>query len=287
MSELGACLREARERQGISLAQASVDTRIVQQSLTALEDGAFQCLPSDVVVRGFIRNYAHYLGLETDELIELYRRERGATNPISIVPVTRPPFRRAYVFPSFFGIFFVTVALIGVSYIALNAVGRLGDRVNPTPIAAAAATIPPPSPLPTTAPSPAATDNPGSSSPGLVAPSPTVLSELTPLTPTAAVAGGAAATPGPTATASAPIVLELALPNARGNESSWVRVQTDNRIAFEGILRAGETVTFSAQRRVLVRAGNPPDVLVTVNGLQQGPLGPNPGQPVNWSWPPN
>jgi hypothetical protein len=118
-------------------------------------------------------------------------------------------------------------------------------------------------------------------------PSPTILSELTPLTPTAAVAGGAAATPGPTATASAPIVLELALPNTRGNESSWVRVQTDSRIAFEGILRAGETVTFSAQRRVLVRAGNPPDVLVTVNGLQQGPLGPNPGQPVNWSWPPN
>lgn len=287
MSELGACLREARERQGISLAQASVDTRIVQQSLTALEDGAFQCLPSDVVVRGFIRNYANYLGLDADELIELYRRERGATNPISIVPVTRPPFRRAYVFPSFFGIFFVTVALIGVSYITLNAVGRLGDRVNPTLAAVVAATIPPPSPLPTTSPIRATTDTPNSSTPNLSAPSSTVISELTPLTPTTGTAGGAAATPGPTATLSAPIVLELTLPNVRGNESSWVRVQTDNRIAFEGILRAGETVTFSAQRRVLVRAGNPPDVLVTVNGLQQGPLGPNPGQPVNWSWPPN
>lgn len=283
MSELGACLRQARERQGISLAQASVDTRIVQQSLTALEDGAFQCLPSDVVVRGFIRNYANYLGLDADELIELYRRERGATNPISIVPVTRPPFRRAYVFPSFFGIFFVTIALIGVSYIALNAVGRLGDRVNPTSVAVVAATIPPPSPLPTIAPTLVATDAPNS----LLAPSATVVNELRPITPTTAVAGGAVATPGPTATISAPIVLELALPNVRGNESSWVRVQTDNRIAFEGTLRAGETVTFSAQRRVLVRAGNPTDVLVTVNGLQQGPLGPNPGQPVNWAWPPN
>jgi cytoskeleton protein RodZ len=52
-------------------------------------------------------------------------------------------------------------------------------------------------------------------------------------------------------------------------------------------MRAGEKLVFEAQRRVLIRAGNPPDVFVTVNGLQQGALGQNPGQPVNWPWPPN
>jgi hypothetical protein len=82
-------------------------------------------------------------------------------------------------------------------------------------------------------------------------------------------------------------VIEVAVPNQRGNENSWVRVQTDGNVAFEGIMRAGEKLVFEAQRRVVIRAGNPPDVFVTVNGLQQGALGQNPGQPVNWPWPPN
>ncbi len=282
MSELGARLRQAREGQGLSLAQASADTRILQPSLSALEEGAYQRLPGDVVVRGFIRNYAQYLGLPPDELIELYRRERGGTDPIRVLPATRPPRTRSYVLPSFFGVFFVTMALVGLAYVALNAVGRIGDRaagsvavVPPTP------SVPPPSPLPTST---------AGAAPTLSVPTrqPTTLAAGSALTP---VAGGAIAEtpviPEPSATPSAPIVLEVSIPNSRGNENSWVRVQTDGTVAFEGIMRAGEKIVFAAQRRVFVRAGNPPDVQLTVNGLQQGALGQAAGQPVNWSWPPN
>src|SRR5687767_6002829 len=127
MSELGARLRQARESQGLSLAQAATDTRILLQSLAALEEGAYQRLPSDVVIRGFIRNYAQYLGLPPDELIELYRRERGATDKIRVIPATHPPRTRSYVLPSFFGVFFVTVALVGMAYVLLNATGRFRD----------------------------------------------------------------------------------------------------------------------------------------------------------------
>jgi cytoskeleton protein RodZ len=278
MSELGARLREARERQGLSLTQAALETRILQQSLTALEEGAFQRLPGDVVIRGFIRNYAQYLGLNSDELIELYRRERGVTDQIRVVPATNPPRARAYVLPSFFGVFFVTVALVGMAYITLNAVGRVGDRVSPVAEAVPTATIPPPSPLPTATPGLAPTLPPAQ---------PTLAPIVADLAAIDAVAGGVDRSPSLTPTLAAPIVLELNVPNLRGNESSWVRVQTDGNTAYEGVIRAGESLTFSAQRRVLVRAGNPPDVLVTVNGLQQGALGPNPGQPVNWPWPPN
>jgi hypothetical protein len=94
-------------------------------------------------------------------------------------------------------------------------------------------------------------------------------------------------TPEPTPTLAAPIVVEIRVPAVRGNENSWVRVQVDGTTVFEAIMRAGEQRTFTAQRRVFIRAGNPTDVEVTVNGLQQGPLGTVPGQPVNWSWPPN
>lgn len=281
MSELGARLRQARESQGLSLAQASSDTRIQQVSLDALEEGAYQRLPGDVVIRGFIRNYANYLGQPADELIELYRRERGATDQIRIVPATNPPRTRSYVLPGFFGVFFVTVALIGMTYITLNAVGRIGDRTDVALAVATATIAPPPPPLPTATlgvaptmpvpPRPQPTSNAVQANPaGGVAPTLTVPETSLP-------------SPAP----AAPIVLELQVPSVRGSESSWVRVQADGNTVYEGIMRAGETLSFTAQRRVIVRAGNPPDVLVSVNGLQQGSIGQNSGQPVNWSWPPN
>jgi len=277
MSELGARLRQAREGQGLSLAQASVDTRILQQSLTALEEGAFPRLPGDVATRGFIRNYAQYLGLAPDELIELYRRERGVTDQIRVVAVTTPPRSRSYVLPSFFGVFFVTVALVGLAYVALNAAGRIGDRVA-TRDAPAIATIPPPSPLPTSS---------ASAAQPLSVPTRAATALATPQPSSSNAAGGLAATAGPSPTPAAPIMIEVSVPRRSGSENSWVRVQTDGNVAFEGIMRAGEKLVFQAQRRVLIRAGNPPDVFVTVNGLPQGALGQSTGQPVNWPWPPN
>jgi transcriptional regulator with XRE-family HTH domain len=279
MSELGARLRQAREGQGLSLAQAAVDTRIQQQSLIALEEGAYQRLPGDVVIRGFIRNYAQYLGMPADELIELYRRERGATDKIRIVPATNPPRSRSYVLPSFFGVFFVTVALVGLAYVALNAIGRIGSgSVAEVAAPAPSATVPPPSPLPS--PTPGVTLQIGSAptSRPLVAPTAAAGSQA---------AGGAALAVTPTATSAMPIVVELRIASLRGDESSWVRVQSDGNTIYEGVMRSGQRQVFEAQRRILIRAGNPPAVMVTVNGLEQGPLGQVAGQPVNWPWPPN
>ncbi|WP_322512995.1 helix-turn-helix domain-containing protein [Chloroflexus sp.] len=270
MSELGARLRRAREANGISLAQAAADTRILLQSLQALEEGAFERLPSDVVARGFVRNYAQYLGLPVDEMIELYRRERGATDKIRIVPATNPPRTRMYVLPGFFAIFFITLALIGLAYVGLSALGRIGERATPSAGVAPSPTIVPPSPLPTPSPPPTEMSIVATATPASIG-----------LTPIALV------TPEPSPTLAAPIVVEVRVPNTRGTENSWVRVQVDGTTVFEAIMRAGEQRVFTAQRRVFIRAGNPTDVEVTVNGLQQGPLGTVPGQPVNWSWPPN
>src|SRR5918911_472087 len=128
MSELGERLRMARESQGISLAQAAVETRILQRYLIALEDGDFHHLPGDVYARGFIRNYAAYLGIPAEELIELYRRERGASDPIRVVPATSSPRIRGFVIPNFFGVFFVVLALVGITYLILNATNRVGEN---------------------------------------------------------------------------------------------------------------------------------------------------------------
>jgi cytoskeleton protein RodZ len=276
MSELGNRLRHAREGLGLSLEQVAVDTRILQHALIALEDGAYERLPSDVVTRGFIRNYAYYLNLSPEELIEIYRRERGSTDRIRIVPATNPPPMRNYGLPSIFGVFFVTLILAGLSYVGLNTLNALNTRNQPVVSEVATSTVPSPSPLPTLSAATAqAIVQP-------LAPTATTAADVAGIAPTATTV---VLTPSPAS--NAPIVVEVRIATVRGSESSWIRVQTDGNTAYEGIMRAGERQTFQAQRRVLIRAGNPPDVLVTVNGLEQGALGQVPGQPVNWPWPPN
>jgi cytoskeletal protein RodZ len=101
VSTLGEQLRAQRERKGITLEQAAADTRIREKFLKALEDGDYQSLPGTVYTRGFLRNYAEYLDLETDELVVLYQRERvGPPEPQQSRTFRpyRPVVRRSLIF---------------------------------------------------------------------------------------------------------------------------------------------------------------------------------------------
>jgi Helix-turn-helix domain len=62
--EIGNSLREARVRRQIDLNQAELATRIRVRYLRALEDERFEQLPSETYVKGFLRTYADYLGLD-------------------------------------------------------------------------------------------------------------------------------------------------------------------------------------------------------------------------------
>ena len=81
-SSVGDRLRDAREAKGVDLFRVERDTKIRSKFLAALEDGDFADLPGDVYARGFLRNYASYLGLDADEVEEEWRREAGATTPV-------------------------------------------------------------------------------------------------------------------------------------------------------------------------------------------------------------
>lgn len=72
MDELGHILREARETKGISLQEAQDKTRINARFLEALENGNYQFLPTPVHAKGFLRNYARYLGLDPEPLLNRY-----------------------------------------------------------------------------------------------------------------------------------------------------------------------------------------------------------------------
>ena len=64
MFEIGNSLREARLRRGIDFAQAELATKIRGKYLRALEDEQFELLPAQTYVKGFLRTYAEYLGLD-------------------------------------------------------------------------------------------------------------------------------------------------------------------------------------------------------------------------------
>jgi cytoskeletal protein RodZ len=70
--EIGKSLREARVRRSIEFAQAEQVTKIRGKYLRALEDEQFEVLPSQTYVKGFLRTYAEYLGLDGQLYVDEY-----------------------------------------------------------------------------------------------------------------------------------------------------------------------------------------------------------------------
>ncbi len=75
----------ARERKGVDLFRAERDTKIRSRYLAALERGDYRELPGAVYTKGFLRNYAVYLGLDPEEVLRQWRRERGDQTPTEAV----------------------------------------------------------------------------------------------------------------------------------------------------------------------------------------------------------
>jgi cytoskeletal protein RodZ len=78
---IGRALRSAREHRGKSLEEAGRETRVSTDYLEALEREEFQALGSDVYVRGFLRSYAKYLGLNHEKVVSAYERVYGRSKP--------------------------------------------------------------------------------------------------------------------------------------------------------------------------------------------------------------
>jgi cytoskeletal protein RodZ len=88
---VGEQLQLARERKGVDLFRAERDTKIRLRYLSALEDSDYDELPAAVYTKGFLRNYAIYLGLDPDELLERWREEMDSVRATEQVLVAPPP----------------------------------------------------------------------------------------------------------------------------------------------------------------------------------------------------
>jgi hypothetical protein len=70
--EIGNSLREVRERQGLGYPEIELATKIRSKYIRALEEEDFDSVPGDAYVRGFLRTYAEYLGLDGDVYVDEY-----------------------------------------------------------------------------------------------------------------------------------------------------------------------------------------------------------------------
>lgn len=70
MKEIGAKLREARESVDISVEEASNDLKVSKNQIEAIEAGNLEAFQDIFYLKYFIRDYAKYLGLAYDELVD-------------------------------------------------------------------------------------------------------------------------------------------------------------------------------------------------------------------------
>jgi cytoskeleton protein RodZ len=95
MFEIGNSLREARLRRHIEFTDAEHGTKIRGKYLRALEDERFELLPSHTYIKGFLRSYAEYLGLDGQLYVDEYNsrfvvgEEDGPVRAPRRVPASR------------------------------------------------------------------------------------------------------------------------------------------------------------------------------------------------------
>src|SRR6056297_1339980 len=82
MESIGEKLKTAREEKGYSPDQAARDTNIARRFILAMEQEDFSAFPGDTYLLGFLRNYADYLGLDSERMLTLYRNMKIQEQPV-------------------------------------------------------------------------------------------------------------------------------------------------------------------------------------------------------------
>ncbi|HET7572215.1 MAG TPA: RodZ domain-containing protein [Gaiellaceae bacterium] len=95
MFAIGDSLREARVRRGLGYPEVELATKIRARYIRALEEEEFSSLPGDTYIRGFLRTYADYLGLDGQLYADEYASRFGTSwRDEPPQPRSRPRVRR-------------------------------------------------------------------------------------------------------------------------------------------------------------------------------------------------
>ncbi|HVH52416.1 MAG TPA: RodZ domain-containing protein [Gaiellaceae bacterium] len=144
MFQIGASLREARTRRGLSAADVHQGIRIRERYLTALEEERWDMLPGEAYTKGFLRTYAEFLGLNGNLYIDEYNariahRDEEPLVPEALATPKRRP--RGGVLRTLVGILVLGAAVAGL------AAWRLGGTSTPPPVQTASESAAVPAPV--------------------------------------------------------------------------------------------------------------------------------------------
>ena len=84
MESIGEKLRTARSQKGYSLEQVARDTHIAKRFIEALESEDFDIFPGEPYLLGFLRTYSEFLGLDSQEMVTLYKNLKIQEQPAPI-----------------------------------------------------------------------------------------------------------------------------------------------------------------------------------------------------------
>jgi cytoskeleton protein RodZ len=252
----GTWLRRQREARGVSLREIADSTRISLRYLEALEGDRFDALPAQVFARGFLREYARVVGLDADEVVNLFLvAARAGQAPEEDAPA--PPARTTRVgSPWGYGL------LLGVAMVALLAIAVAlsfwAERRSRAAAPATVSVVPPPA---TEAVAPA---EPRRDEGAPVTPVPLATAAFTPTavpaaSPTGALSVGSVAEA--LEPASAPLAVTLSFTG-----DCWVEAVVDGRRRPGELKIGGETLTLEGAEWVSLTLGNRAGVVVTANG---------------------
>jgi len=91
MSTLGATLKAARERKGLTPSEVAAGTRIKVQHIEAIERDDFSRIAAAAYAKGFIKLYAEYVEVEPEPLIDEYMDQHAPANAVSLPRETKEP----------------------------------------------------------------------------------------------------------------------------------------------------------------------------------------------------
>jgi cytoskeleton protein RodZ len=239
----GDWLRRQREVREISLRDIADRTKISLRYLEAMEADRFELLPAPIFAKGFLKEYARYVGLSPDDVVNHYlsvhhpeeladpkedTKVRPRPKPVD---AGQPPVRRNWSW----GLLLALAGLILLVVVALFAYFADHHRQEQKPRPGATSQAPP-----TTVPA------------AQTQPMPAQVS-LQPAAP--------AAQPQPAAAPSAPI--EVSLDFAK---ECWVEAVTDGKTRRSELHIQGESLQLEAEKSISLTLGNAGAVDVQVNG---------------------
>lgn len=249
MGEIGEALKKRRAEKGLTLSQVEEETKIRSRYLEALEEEQFNVIPGRVYVKGFLRTYGTFLGLNALELLTEYEK---LNSEVKIKPeettITRTQQRKkreaskvSFQWNPKWNKF---LALMGAVILLV-----LMNKFYPWGGSDTARR----DPAPTNNKVQEETKTPNQQSPKETANNENKQAEVQ----------------KPEVQKPKGVNLELALKDG----DSWMQVRADGNTIFEGIAKEGETKSFTGQEKVFVKLGNAGAVEITLNGESIGKIG--------------